>query len=107
MAGVRDLMTRVDARIHRSRIVRAVATFGTSDLQGAFFLEPREISMPGGNIQGVGISFECTYDDDIASLVEGDPITIDDYGTFRFLREVQPGGDESGHTIIELGEPTS
>lgn len=104
MAGVRDLMRRVDARIHRSKIVRAVATFGTSDLEGAFFDKPREVAMPGGAIMGIGISFECTYDDDIATLALNDTIQIDDYGTFRFLRELQPGGDESGKTIIELGE---
>lgn len=53
---------------------------------------------------GVGVSFECQYDDDIAQLQLGDAIVIEDYGSFRFLRELQPGGDESGHTIIELGE---
>lgn len=104
MAGVRDLMRRVDARIHRSKIVRAVAYFGTSAIPGIFFDKPREVPMPGGAVMGIGISFECTYDDDIATLAQNDHITVDDYGTYRFLRELQPGGDESGKTIIELGE---
>jgi hypothetical protein len=104
MAGVRDRMRRVDARIYRCPIVRAVATFGTSEIPGAFFDKPREVPMPGGAVMGVGVSFECQYDDDIAQLANGDPFTVEDYGTFRFLRELQPGGDESGKTIIELGE---
>jgi hypothetical protein len=104
MAGVRDLMRRVDARIHRSKIVRAVAYFGTSQIPGVFFDKPREVAMPGGAIMGIGISFECTYDEDIATLALNDQVVVDDYGSFRFLRELQPGGDESGKTIIELGE---
>ena len=104
MAGVRDFMRAVDARIYSSPIVRAVMSFGTSELQGCYFSKPREIVLPGGAVQHVGMSFECQYDDDIATLANGDPVAVDDYGTFRFLHELQPGGDESGKTIILLGE---
>lgn len=105
MADVRDLMRRMDQRIYSSRIVHAVLRFGTSELQGAFFAKPREVFIAGVGMQGVGISFECQYDDDIASLSVLDEVSIDDYGTFLFRRELQPGGDESGKTIIELAEP--
>lgn len=97
-------MRRVDARIFKSPIVRAMLTFGDIQIAGAFFLDPREVVLPGGNVMGVATSFECQYTDDIATLSEGDELAVDDYGNFRFLRELQPGGDESGKTIIELGE---
>ncbi len=107
MAGVRDLMARVDARIYRSRIVRAVMTVGTHQIVGAFFSKPREVALAGGSVQSVGISFECQWDPVLATLQEQDPVSIDDYGTFRYLYPLQPGGDESGHTIIVLGEQVS
>lgn len=104
MAGVRDRMRRIDARIYRSWIVKAVATIGTAEISGAFFSKAREITMPGGNVMGIGISFECQYDAAIGQLELNELISIDDYGSFRFLRELIPGGDESGKTVIELGE---
>jgi hypothetical protein len=104
MADVRDLMRRVDARIYHSRVVRAVARFGTSEITGAYFQKPREVILPGGGVQTVGLSFECQHVPAIADLIEGDEISIDDYGTFRFLHELLPGGDESGRTIMVLGE---
>lgn len=105
MAGVRDFMRGIDARLYASPVVHAVASFGTtSQLQGAFFNKPREVSLPNGGVMGLGISFECQYVEEIASLTEGDPISVDDYGSFRFLRELQPGGDESGKTVLLLGE---
>lgn len=103
MAGVRDFMRRIDARIYQSRIVKAIALIGTEPLAGAYFSEAREIEMPDGSLRGVQQSFECQYVPIIATLVRGDIIAIDDYGEFRFLREMQPGGDESGKTVIELG----
>lgn len=101
---VRDFMARVDARIFKSRITRAILTFGTNEIEGTFFQQPREVHLPGGEIMGVGLSFECHYVAWIALLQEQDQVSVDDYGTFRFLRELIPGGDESGLTVIELGE---
>lgn len=92
-----------DARIFKQPIVRAEGLFGTHSVEGAFFAEPREIDLAGGGVQAVSISFECQYVPAIAELHEGDDFAVDDYGTFRFLREILPGGDESGLTIIELG----
>lgn len=98
-------MAWADRRIFRSRIVEAFATFGdTQDVRGAFFSQPREVTLPGGNVMGIGLSFECRYVPEIADLAINDPFTVDGYGTYRFLRELLPGGDESGLTIIELGE---
>lgn len=105
MSTVRDRMEWADRRIMRSRIVQAFATMGgTSQIQGAFFQQPREIPMPGGAVQTVGITFECRYIPEIQTMITGDAVVIEGYGTFRFLRELLPGGDESGLTIIELGE---
>lgn len=92
-----------DRRIYKSPIVRAMASFGSHEIAGAFFAEPRELNLPSGAVQAVGLTFECHYEPAIAELTEGDMIDVDDYGPFRFLREVLPGGDESGLTIIELG----
>jgi hypothetical protein len=92
-----------DARIFKQPIVRAEGSFGTHIVEGAFFAEPREVEVTGGAVMGVAISFECQYDARLAELAEGDDFTVDSYGTFRFLRELLPGGDESGLTIIELG----
>ena len=39
----------------------------------------------------------------IADLAENQEVTVVGVGTFRFLCELLPGGDESGLTIIELG----
>lgn len=98
-------MAWADRRIFRSRIVEALATFGdTEDIRGAFHQQPREIEMPGGALMHVGLSFDCRYVPEIANLAINDPVTVEGYGTFRFLRELLPGGDESGLTIIELGE---
>lgn len=102
---VRDFMARIDRRIFKSKIVEALASFGsTEDIRGAFFQQYREINLPGGSVSGVGISFECQYVPAIAALAVGDPFTVEGYGTYRFLRELIPGGDESGLTVIELGE---
>lgn len=103
--GVRDLMARVDRRIFNSQVVRATSTFGdTSGVEGAFFKEPREIELPGGSVMRVGLSFDCQYVPEIADLAINDDFTVDGEGTFRFLRELLPGGNESGMTTIELGE---
>jgi hypothetical protein len=104
MAGVRDFMRGIDARLYAAPVVHAVARFGTDELQGAFFDKPREVSLPNGGVMGLAISFECQYDPAIATLNTNDLIAVDDYGSFRFLREIQPGGDESGKTIMILGE---
>lgn len=102
---VRDNMAWADRRIFRSRVVEALATFGdTEGIRGAFFQQPREVNMPGGSVMSIGLSFECRHVPEIANLVINDPFTVDGYGTFRFLRELIPGGDESGLTVIELGE---
>lgn len=102
---VRDRMAWADRRIFRSRVVEALATFGdTQDIRGAFFQQPREVNLPGGTIMSIGLSFECRYVPEIANLEVGDPVTIDGYGSYRFLRELIPGGDESGLTVVELGE---
>lgn len=102
---VRDFMARIDRRIFKSQIVRALANFGsTHDIQGAFFQQPREINMPGGAIMGIGISFECQWVEAIEQLALNDAFEVEGYGTYRFLRELIPGGDESGLTVIELGE---
>lgn len=102
---VSDRMAWADRRIFRSRVVEALATFGdTQDVRGAFFQQPREVNMPGGSVMSIGLSFECRYVPEIANLAIGDPVTVEGYGTFRFLRELIPGGDESGLTVIELGE---
>lgn len=105
MGTVRDFMQKIDARIFKSPIVEALASFGsTENLAGAFHAEPREIVLPGGDVMFVGISFECQYIDEIGELIENADFTVEGYGTYRFLRELQPGGDESGLTTIELGE---
>lgn len=101
-------MAWADRRIFRSRVVEALATFGdTQDVRGAFFQQPREITLPGGAVMAVGLSFECRYVPEIGELQNGDPFAVEGYGTYRFLRELLPGGDESGLTIIELGEVLS
>jgi hypothetical protein len=101
---VRDLMGRVDTRIFASQITRAIASFGSNHIAGAFFQQPREIQFPEGGVMGITLSFECQWQPAISTLVPQDEISIDDYGAFRFLREIIPGGDESGLTVLELGE---
>lgn len=103
MAGVRDLMARVDARIYKSKIVRALMLIGTESIEGAFFKDYRDYPLPDGGVAGLAISFECRYSASIGQLERNDLVSIDDYGEFRFLRELIPRGDESGKTIIELG----
>lgn len=102
---VADFMKRVDTRIFKSKIVNATASFGgLVGVPGAFFMEPRVVELPGGAIMSIGVCFECQYLCEIGTLAEHDSFEVDGYGCFRFLRELQPGGDESGLTIIELGE---
>jgi hypothetical protein len=101
-------MARIDRRIFKSKIVEARASFGpTHDIRGAFFRQPREVAFPEGAVQSVQISFECQYVSAIAQLQTGDTFSVEGYGSFRFLRELLPGGDESGLTVIELGEKRS
>lgn len=98
-------MRRIDRRVFSSRINKAVASFGsTENIAGTFFSQPREVLTVGGSFADVSLSFDCQYVPEIATLETGDDFVIEDIGTFRFLREVLPGGDESGLTIIELGE---
>jgi len=100
---VREFMAGVDERIYRSPIVRAVANFGVvDDVEGAFFDKPRELVMPGGSVMTIALSFECQYREEFAALTAESLIEIDGV-RYRYLYEVQPGGDESGKTIIQLG----
>lgn len=103
MADIRDITRRIDARIYASRLVKAIARWGTTEKRGAFFSKPREVVVGGGEIRAIGISFETQYDDDVAQLDRGDSIDIDGYGTFRFVAELKAGGDESGKTVLILG----
>lgn len=98
-----DLMKRMDARIFRSRAGGDVAVINGVDVQGAFFKKARDVSLASGEVIGLAISFDCHYDPVIAELAINDVIEITEQGTFRFLRELVPGGDESGLTILELG----
>ncbi len=91
-----------DRRIFAMPIVRELATFGSHRVHGAFTAALREISLPGGALQAAGISFECPYAPEIGELSPGDEIAIASYGVLRFVREVVPGGDESGLTVLEL-----
>jgi len=101
---VRDFMASVDARIFKSKVVQDVLLIGSTRIEGAFFEQPRELSLPGADIQAVQLSFECRYESKIGNLENGDIVTIEGHGRYRFKREVLPGGDESGITVIELGE---
>lgn len=105
MSGVKDLMAKVDRRIFRSKIVSAIADFGVvDDVEGAFFDQPREVNLPIGGVMSLALSFECQYREEFAALEQGMLVTIDGV-RYRFLRELLPGGgDESGLTVIELGE---
>lgn len=102
---VRDVMAVFDRRILRSRIVKDLADFGTATgVEGAFHMQPRVIELPHGGVVGVALSFDTRASNEISQLQLNDPFTIQGHGTYRFLRELVPGGDESGLTIIELGE---
>lgn len=100
----RELSKRASARIYGSRLGNT-ARWGTTEKRGAFFSKPRELEVNGQAILSAGLSFDMTYDDDVAQLDPDDLITIDGEGTFRFLRELQPGGDDSGNTTLVLGKP--
>lgn len=75
---------------------------GTNEIVGAFNKGHREIEMRDGSIAALDISFDCQIADWIAALGEGDPVTVE--GTsYRFVRRIPDGGDETGLVIIELG----
>lgn len=101
---VRDFMADVDARIFKSPIVNDVLVIGSTRIDGAFWREARELQLVGGGVQAVQISFDCRYVALIGRLLPGDLVQVEGHARFRFLREIVPGGDESGKTIIELGE---
>lgn len=89
-------------RIYASAL-GATARWGTSEKRGAFFSKPRELEVNGQSIISAAISFDTQYDDDVAQLEINDPIEIVGEGMFRFMRELQPGGDDTGNTTLILG----
>lgn len=99
----KDLMARVDARILRSRIADSTAVFAGREVTGAFSRKSREVPLPDGGVLSVAISFDCQYVEEIGLLLTDDIVPVDGVD-YRFLRELVPGGDESGLTIVELGE---
>ena len=89
-----------------------VAVFSSHEIRGVFNRAYREIELPNGNVAGLDLSFDCQYVAAIGELSVNDEIEIfaenelgarRSLGRYRFLRELIPGGDESGLTIIELG----
>lgn len=101
--GGRDVFARMDARIDNSRIGYMLLLGGSTRIPGHFFREPRLVESRAGNAQGVDLSFDCQYVAAIGALSSGDAVEIEDVGRFRFLNEVDPGGDDSGMTTIVLG----
>lgn len=93
----------MDARIDDSRIGYVLLLGGSMRIPGHFFRVPRIVESRVGNVQGVDLSFDCQYVPAIGNLGSGDQVEIEDCGKFRFLNEVDPGGDDSGKTTLVLG----
>jgi hypothetical protein len=98
-----DLMKRMDERIFRSRAGGDIAIVNSEEIAGAFWNKARDVTLASGEVVGLAISFDCHYVPVIGELATNDQIEVQGYGAFRFLRELVPGGDESGLTILELG----
>jgi len=85
------------------------AVISGTEVLGKFFNRYRELDYSNGTTVGLSISFDCQWQDFMADLEEGDTITIKYRGTdkadesYRFLRRIPPGGDESGKVTLELG----
>lgn len=82
-------------------LIGDMAAIGTSDVRGKFFKRYREVQLPDGNVAGLDLSFDCNVNADILALQENDEIVIQGT-TYRFLRRVPSGGDESGLVTLEL-----
>lgn len=111
MPSLAELMReQVDADIFAQ--LGEIAVFDSHEIRGVFQRTYREVEFPNGAVAGLELSFDCQYTDVIGELSENDEIEIfgenvqgtrRSLGRYRFLRELIPGGDESGLTILELG----
>lgn len=102
--SVKDVMAVVDARILNSPIVKDKLLIGSTEFIGAFTRDPILVDLPGGGVEGVETSFACRANALFNQLEPGTPVQIEGHGYFRLLREILPGGDESGLTVLELGD---
>lgn len=103
--SVTDFMAPVFARLHASKIVRAVLTANAlpaAGIAGAFFKEPREIVIGIGAVQEYANTFECTWVPALNKIEEGMPVKVDGV-QYRFLRWILRGGETAGLAVCELG----
>lgn len=110
MPSLAVIQREVDASIFEDS--GEILRFGSNEAPGILNKSYREIEYPSGFVVGLAISFDCTWADWMATLTEGDEVSAHglneagsevDLGSFRFVRRIPPGGDESGLVILELG----
>lgn len=74
---------------------------------GMFNRRHREMQLDDGTLVGIDLSFDCDYTDQVAELVEGDPVEIVESNGERtrycFRRRIPEKGDETKRVILELG----
>lgn len=86
-----------------TRAAQAFALFGENiTIQGSYYAHPRDVKLPSGRIERIARSFECRHVQQLGELDAGEPIEVQGFGLFSFVRELVPGGDEAGRTVIEL-----
>lgn len=83
-------------------ILGETAVIAGQEVKGKFYRKYREIDYSNGTIVGLDISFDCQWQAFMASLNEGDALTVEG-SSYRFLRRIPPQGDESGRVTLELG----
>lgn len=104
MPSLADAMKGIDAQIY-DRIGEKMLV-GAVEVPGIFMKRYHEVTLRDGTVEGVAISFDCQYSETVASLEEGDSVTVmPSAETFVFIRRIPNRGDETGRTIVELGTP--
>jgi GrpB-like predicted nucleotidyltransferase (UPF0157 family) len=101
-----DMMKTVDAKIYAA--IGELAHIGSTNVPGIFSKKYLEVQLENGTVAGLAISFSCQYDDVVAALTAGTNIDVLNQdgvvmGTYKFIRHVPPGGEESGRVHLELG----
>lgn len=83
-------------------ILGETAVIAGNEVKGKFYNRYREIDYQNGTIVGLDISFDCQWRAFMATLNEGDALTVEG-ASYRFLRRIPDAGDESGKVTLELG----
>lgn len=103
MTSLAGRMAGIDAKLFDK--LGETAVIEGEEVKGVFHKGYREIQTRDGIVVGLDLSFDCQYQSFMNNLTTASTLTVEG-DTYRFLRQIPEGGDESGLVILELGSVT-